>query len=293
MKSKNKEKDITGERVHLEIIDNVTFEHVHRYFITKDFVKNKIVLDAACGTGYGSYFLSLFADYVYGVDIDNDTILQNNKKYQKDNLKYICSSVDNLPFENNQFDIIISFETIEHVRDCYKVMSEFKRILKNNGILIISTPNKKFSDINKIQNPFHIKEFYEEEFIFMIDKFFKNKIILYQMSNYTSTIVKKYYKENGQVDLLNFNLYELKNGYITLESDKNDWFKNYFIVIASDIEICFNLNASILNANKFFEDKIKFIPKIYESTNYKIGYYLTYPLKFILHNLGIKNYPDI
>jgi|YNPMSStandDraft_1061717.scaffolds.fasta_scaffold01332_9 ubiquinone/menaquinone biosynthesis C-methylase UbiE len=293
MKNKNKFKHTTGERVYLEIIDNVTFEHVHRYFMAKDFVKNKIVLDAACGSGYGSYFLSLFANFVYAVDLNNEVINQNCKKYQNNNLKYIYSSVENLPFEDKYFDVIVSFETIEHVKDYYKVMLEFKRVLKNDGLLIISTPNKKISDINKIDNPFHAKEFYEDEFIDLINNFFKNTILFYQTSSYISSILKKEYRVNGQVEVLNFNVDQLRNGYITIETDKDYWYKNYFIVIASNVKIDYNMNASLLNANKFYENKIKFIEKIYESTNYKLGYYLTYPFKFVLHKLRIRNYPDI
>ena len=143
------------ERVELSVISITTFEHVNRYIFASNFVNNKIVLDAACGTGYGSNYLSNYATTVYGIDIDNDTIETNKRIYNKNNLIFSCGSIYHLPYEDNMFDVIISFETIEHVDDGDKVLSEFKRVLKSDGILIISTPNKQISLDNKIINPFH------------------------------------------------------------------------------------------------------------------------------------------
>ncbi|WP_053359986.1 class I SAM-dependent methyltransferase [Clostridium butyricum] len=177
--------DFTGERLVLgkKGIEQLEMEHLHRYNSVLNVVKDKVVLDIACGTGYGSALLAQKAKYVYGIDISKEAINYCNETYIKDNLSYFEGSIDKLELEDNSVDVIISFETIEHVNG--KLQEEFlieiKRVLKNDGILIISTPDKKiYSDIPKYHNEFHIKEFYREEFKEFLSKAFNNVNIFNQ-----------------------------------------------------------------------------------------------------------------
>ena len=170
--------DFTGERLVLgkKGIEQLEMEHLHRYNSICDLVKGKIVLDIACGTGYGSALLAQKAEKVYGVDISQETIDYCNENYKMHNLKYIQGSVSDIPFEDNSIDVIVSFETIEHVTDMLQeeFRKEIKRVLKDDGLLIISTPDKKiYSDIPKYNNEFHMKEFYRDEFKEFLDKDFK------------------------------------------------------------------------------------------------------------------------
>jgi ubiquinone/menaquinone biosynthesis C-methylase UbiE len=260
--------------------------------LASNFIKGKIILDVACGTGYGSFYLSQFAKAVYGVDVNNDIINENIKKYKNSNLQFICSSAENLPFENDYFDVIVSFETIEHIHDYQKVMIEFKRVLKKDGLLIISTPNKLISEINHIRNPFHIKEFYHEEFEKLLSSYFSNKLFLYQVSCFASMMVPEDTSKETYLEMLDTSTQQLKNGVIASSEDEN-WNKHYFIALASDEPIKNQNTTSILNASEYTKSLLSFTEKVYNSTNYKLGYYLTFPFKLFLHLLGIRKYPDI
>lgn len=176
---KDTERFFTGERFIPGIQDKkLEIEHLQRYMSIRNIVKDKVVLDAACGEGYGSNLLSEYARKVIGLDIDGETIERAKDKYSKaDNLTYIQGSIESLPVEDKSIDVLVSFETIEHVDAVIqqKFLSEIKRVLKDDGILIISTPNKAvYSDLHNYSNPFHIKEFYYDEFKTFLESAFRN-----------------------------------------------------------------------------------------------------------------------
>lgn len=143
-------------------------EHRHRYNILKDIVAGKKVLDAACGTGYGTYTLSQWANHVTGIDISAEAIDFCRENYQNRNLSYLQMSVADMKFEDQSFDVIISFETLEHIP--YELQCDFlkevTRVLKDNGVLIMSTPDRIMATIAKRGNinPYHIHEFTTEEY---------------------------------------------------------------------------------------------------------------------------------
>jgi len=186
----------TGERfVPTESLDlDLEIEHLHRYYSMTDLVKNKIVVDAACGEGYGSYLLAHHAALVHGVDISEEAIYHAKNKYKRANLTFGVDSIASLPFENNSIDVLISFETIEHVNEELQsaFLNEIKRVLKHDGILVMSTPNKLiYSDIPQYKNQFHVKEFYREEFVCFLEKNFNNVNIFEQDFQVISMINNK------------------------------------------------------------------------------------------------------
>jgi len=169
--------EYTGERF-IPNNDGVEIEaeHVHRYKCISNFVHNMWVLDAGCGTGYGSLMLAQSAEKVTGIDISDEAIewCQNHYGTQH-NLNYIQSSLAGLPFPNDTFDCIVCFEVIEHVDKETQIvfLKEAKRVLKQNGVLIVSTPNKAiYTDSSGYHNPFHISEFYPDEFREYLNKEF-------------------------------------------------------------------------------------------------------------------------
>lgn len=171
---------MTGERFIPESNDiELALEHMERYFTASRFVEGKVVLDAACGEGYGSHLLAKKAKSVVGVDLDETTIKNAQKKYTDlNNLRYVQGSVGDLAFlEDHTIDVVISFETIEHVPEDIQreFISEIYRVLKDDGILIMSSPNKKeYTDRYNFHNKFHVHELYVDEFVDLISSKFKN-----------------------------------------------------------------------------------------------------------------------
>ena len=158
--------EFTGERYMPEISGAIRYEHLHRYAISLQYVQGKQVLDLASGEGYGSYLLSKVAASVVGVDIDEAAISHAQHRYTKQpNLSYRVGNCAEIPLDDRSVDVVVSFETIEHHDQHEKMMCEIKRILRPDGLLIISSPNKKtYSEDLGNRNHFHIKELYLEEF---------------------------------------------------------------------------------------------------------------------------------
>lgn len=136
-------------------------EHLHRYYEANNLISKpkSIILDIACGSGFGSHYLSENGHNVIGCDIDVNTINECNARFENTNLNYIQADGAKLQFDNNNFDYVISFETIEHTSDYNKMLEEFKRVLKPEGKVIISTPNFNInSPKGIIVNKFHTQE---------------------------------------------------------------------------------------------------------------------------------------
>lgn len=163
----------TGERLILEpetpwFWEPMALEHVGRYLFAKDRVGGLRVLDAACGTGYGSALLARAAASVTGVDIDVATIGFAAKRWASPTTSFVVGDVGNLPFADRTFDAIVSFETIEHVPDPDRVLDEFSRVLKPAGLLLVSTPSRDVYNWVSFPhgegNPFHHSEMTPDEF---------------------------------------------------------------------------------------------------------------------------------
>jgi ubiquinone/menaquinone biosynthesis C-methylase UbiE len=173
----------TGERFIPGISAEISGEHLQRYYAVSELIKDKIVVDAACGEGYGSFILSRQAKQVWAVDIDEDSITRARQKYPASNINFLQASIERLPLADNSADVVVSFETVEHVTpepQC-KFLGEVKRVLKPDGILIISTPDKKnYADKLKYQNSFHCREFYFREFQTFLKQWFSHVVFYNQ-----------------------------------------------------------------------------------------------------------------
>jgi SAM-dependent methyltransferase len=156
----------TGERFVPGCAGEIAYEHWHRYAFARRFAAGKRVLDAACGEGYGSALLSTVAESVVGVDIDASAIAHAGERYGEGNrVRFIAGSCAMLPLPDASVDAVVSFETIEHLdaADQPKMLAEFARVLKPEGLLIISSPNKRlYSDAREYVNEFHRHELYRD-----------------------------------------------------------------------------------------------------------------------------------
>lgn len=170
----------SGERFIPEMNDpELEIEHLERYYAVQRLVGGLDVLDAACGEGYGSSILAEKAKSVTSIDIDQDTITAAREKYKNyKNLNFYQGSIAELSMvETASKDVVVSFETIEHVsRELQQAfLKEIKRILKPTGIVVMSTPDKKeYTDRYQFHNKFHIAEFYVDEFVSFLNQEFQN-----------------------------------------------------------------------------------------------------------------------
>jgi SAM-dependent methyltransferase len=156
--------DFTGERFTPECVREIWYEHFHRYVVARDLVGGLDVLDAACGEGYGSALLATVAHSVTGVDLSQDAIKHASARYAAEQLTFQLADCLALPFEDDKFDCVVSFETLEHLQDHQGLMAEFRRVMKPGGFLLISSPDKAvYTDQQENQNEFHVRELYRFE----------------------------------------------------------------------------------------------------------------------------------
>lgn len=167
------ELEFTGERFTPECVREIAYEHWHRYAWARQLVAGKDVLDAACGEGYGSALLSQRAAQVTGVDIDAKAVAHANRRYQASNLEFQCADCTDLPLASASVDVVVSFETLEHLAAQDELLAEFRRVLRPEGFLLISSPDKKtYSDQTGYRNPFHVRELYRDEFESLLGRHF-------------------------------------------------------------------------------------------------------------------------
>lgn len=175
----NKEQNdvpFTGERVVINDVvkknyADVLEEHLNRYKLAQKYVKNKRVLDAACGAGYGTKMLQAAgASHVLGVDIDEASLANARKTYAHDLIDYTYGNVNKLELEDKSFDVVVSFETIEHIDDGSIWIKESSRLLKDDGIFIVSTPNRTIANpaayfVEQPRNRYHKYEYTTVELV--------------------------------------------------------------------------------------------------------------------------------
>jgi len=177
------EKDLrwTGERLVTSLNGDIVWEHLHRYAFATELAAGKDVLDIACGEGYGSFLLAGQARFVTGVDVSFESISHAQGKYVRKNLRFCTGDCRLIPLQNQTVDLVVSFETLEHIAEHQAFLSEIRRVLRPGGILVISSPDKQnYSEKPKHENPFHAKELYRDEFRAVLGGFFQNSTLLSQ-----------------------------------------------------------------------------------------------------------------
>ncbi|MBW1971998.1 MAG: class I SAM-dependent methyltransferase [Deltaproteobacteria bacterium] len=181
--------EFTGERMIPEVNrdDLIYLQHISRYLFALQFVKDKKVLDVASGTGYGTKLIAEHgAKDVFGVDIDLLSIKYSIDKFFHKRSHFIVGDALYLPFKDNSFEVIIAFETIEHVDNPERFLKEISRILISKGIFLCSTPN---TDVLPEDNPFHKIKFTYKSFKEFINRFFPQYTLVYQNSMLAETFL--------------------------------------------------------------------------------------------------------
>ncbi len=154
--------EFTGERFVPGIAGEIAHEHWHRYAFARRYVAGKRVLDVACGEGYGSALLAGVATSVTGIDIDAGAIRHARARYSAvANVRFEEGSAVALPLPDASVDVVVSFETIEHLprADQPRMLAEIARVLAPDGMLVLSAPNPaEYSAARNYRNPFHQHE---------------------------------------------------------------------------------------------------------------------------------------
>ncbi len=133
--------------------------------------QEKKVLDAACGSGFGSKMLEISgAEEIQAIDISAESLRHALRDYAGSRIHYVCGDINHLPYESESFDVVVSFETIEHVSNGSLWICESARMLKPGGLLIVSTPNRDVTNPGLYYgeqpvNPYHCFEYTISEFI--------------------------------------------------------------------------------------------------------------------------------
>jgi GT2 family glycosyltransferase/ubiquinone/menaquinone biosynthesis C-methylase UbiE len=180
----------TGERMTTGMDGQIAFEHLHRYCIGRDLCVGKDVLDVASGEGYGSALLAGVAHKVVGVEIDSNSVRHARTAYVRSNLSFLQGDAHALPLADASFDVILSFETLEHLSDQECFLKEVRRVLRPSGLLLLSTPDRHvYSAPGQPVNPYHVLELSRPEFAALLGSYFANHRILQQRTFLGSLMV--------------------------------------------------------------------------------------------------------
>ena len=150
----------TGERFIPGCQGEIVYEHWHRYLLAAEHVTGRRVLDIACGEGYGSAMLARTAADVTGIDISAEAVAHAGRRYGDfGNLRYLQASCDRIPLADACCDVVVTFETIEHIHTQQAFVEEIARVLAPGGMLVMSSPNRdEYSTVLGHQNEFHVRE---------------------------------------------------------------------------------------------------------------------------------------
>ncbi|MCF6153708.1 MAG: class I SAM-dependent methyltransferase [Candidatus Brocadia sp.] len=147
--------------------DYLSIQHLERYKFSVSRLKpGQRLLDIACGAGYGTALLLKHGCKAIGADYDEQAVADAQTKYKYGN--FVRADVLEIPFKDESFDVVVSFETIEHVHDGNSFLSEVYRVLKPGGTFLCSTPNLRYT----AHPPYHVKEYCPEEFYGLVEQRF-------------------------------------------------------------------------------------------------------------------------
>ena len=162
----NPEAAFTGERVIPGAVESDLWnEHISRYRFAAQFAGGKRILDVGCGAGYGTALLAESAADALGFDLAEDAVRYASAHYG--NVRFRVASADRFPLPTDSRDLITAFEVIEHLEDWRTLLTESHRVLADDGLFFVSTPNKSYYTEARAEagpNPFHVHEFEFEEF---------------------------------------------------------------------------------------------------------------------------------
>ena len=156
-----------SERQVAPTIQDIRPDHRARYLLASRYIDSDSKIgDLACGVGYGSYLMATTSrvSQIWAMDIDKGAIEYANENYAHSAIRFSVKDLSNSPLEENFFDLITSFETIEHISDAKSLLKSLHAALKPNGLFLCSTPNETVIPLAKMKNPYHVRHYTPAEF---------------------------------------------------------------------------------------------------------------------------------
>lgn len=242
--------------------------HLNRYAMARPYVAGKRVLDVASGEGYGSFLLRRWgAESVEGIDVDEQTVETATRLFGGDGVHYQCHTAEQLPFEDHTFDVVCSFETIEHLDHPELFLQEIRRVLKPGGNIILSCPNDPYYyKPGEPGNPFHKKQYTYFDFKQLVEKYLGQRVryyLAYALNGFVNLPIEESTlpPEGGEESPLPTDMMEMFNYKdavqavcVSGERYLNHWNANYFVGIWGPNNST-SINASIFPRETFIEIK--------------------------------------
>lgn len=159
--------------------------HLSRYKFATKYIEHKLVLDIAGGCGYGTYYLASEGNPVKvdSVDLNSDSVCYGNYRYPHEKINRMVDNAETFVKEDF-YDVVVSFETVEHLNNYRMFLENIYTSLKTNGTLIISTPVANVTSKNN-ENQYHVIEWSFDDF----QRLIREKFIIEEV--YVQNITEK------------------------------------------------------------------------------------------------------
>ena len=258
--------EFTGERFVPGARGEIWYEHWHRYHFAVPLVAGRETLDIACGAGYGSALLARRASQVVGADVSQSAIDHARVTYASvANLEFRQADCSSLPFADASFDAVVSFETIEHISAQENFLDEVRRVLRPEGLFVLSSPNKlEYTDQRGFSNEYHVRELYREELAALLATRFAHSMWFGQRISFFSVVWPEHIAAEGELfEVSETSAAEISPGHarplyfivaatrsaetiasvaprLSVLADRDEWMQHDYAKAWSDLEIQWN-----------------------------------------------------
>lgn len=173
--------DVPWSCIHAELY-RMAGRHVNTWAATNH-VGIPTVLDAGCGSGYGTEILADAVSIAVGVDVDTATIEFARRCYGN---RFFASPLTDLPFDTSTFHAVACIEVLEHIEDDTGAMAEISLVTKDGGLLFLTTPEASAS---RPPSEYHVREYSEPHLRSVLEGAGFTDITRHRVSNFGESLI--------------------------------------------------------------------------------------------------------